>query len=319
MAETKKFLDLTGLTRYDQNIKGHVSAVTGDLNNLETNSKSNLVSAINETNSIAKGATVAISSNSYSSLITTFSSLDKNVYKLGQTVYVVTVDVPDLWISDVSDESNTYTYTTDDQVIEDIESGTFKVGYYTFSKLETGKVDLSEYVSTETLEETEEVVAHAFNDVSEKIVQVSNDVSQISNKLNNIDYNTDIKNKPQIPEQYYVETSWQDLVTLRNNSQLNPGTWYRIVDYITTTMQADTISANHPFDVIVRADDVNILNENAYATQPKYQTDSGGGAGSGSGAGGYFSNSKLEAWELKYCLDNDTSRFAWQTLKTVKA
>ena len=25
----------------------------------------------------------------------------------------------------------------------------------------------------------------------------------------------------------------------------------------------------------------------------------------------YFDNSKLEAWELKYCLDNDTNRFAW--------
>ncbi len=25
----------------------------------------------------------------------------------------------------------------------------------------------------------------------------------------------------------------------------------------------------------------------------------------------YFANSKLEAWKLKYCLDNDTSRFAW--------
>lgn len=25
----------------------------------------------------------------------------------------------------------------------------------------------------------------------------------------------------------------------------------------------------------------------------------------------YFSNSKLESWEIKYCLDNDTDRFAW--------
>ena len=27
---------------------------------------------------------------------------------------------------------------------------------------------------------------------------------------------------------------------------------------------------------------------------------------------------KLEAWEIKYCIDNDTSRFAWADTKMVK-
>ena len=52
-----------------------------------------------------------------------------------------------------------------------------------------------------------------------------------------------------------------------------------------------TQSAGHRFDVIVTADDVNKLNENARACLHEGDT--------------YFANSKLESWQLKYCLDND--------------
>jgi hypothetical protein len=73
---------------------------------------------------------------------------------------------------------------------------------------------------------------------------------------------------------------------------------YRITDYETTTVQKNTrIVEYHPFDIIVVADDVNVLNENARAIQHEGDT--------------YFANSDLNAWELKYCLDNDTSIFAW--------
>ena len=76
-----------------------------------------------------------------------------------------------------------------------------------------------------------------------------------------------------------------------------PGQWYRITDYNCTTTQADTQSAGHQFDIIVRADETNVLNENAYAA--KHAGDA------------YFANSKLEAWKIWYCLDNDTNRFTW--------
>lgn len=49
--------------------------------------------------------------------------------------------------------------------------------------------------------------------------------------------------------------------------------------------------------MIVRADATNKLNENAYAALHSGDT--------------YFANSKLESWEIKYCLDNDTNRFIW--------
>ena len=94
-----------------------------------------------------------------------------------------------------------------------------------------------------------------------------------------------------------VNTTYSNLLNLRNNNQLIPGTQYRITDYSTTTSQPDTLSAGHDFDIIVVADSTNKLNENARSVQRVGDT--------------YFDSSKLEAWQLKYSLDNDTTRFAW--------
>ena len=94
-----------------------------------------------------------------------------------------------------------------------------------------------------------------------------------------------------------VSITYAALKALRDGGNLVPGTWYRITDYACTTTQDNTQSAGHAFDIIVRADDASHLNENAYATHHEGDT--------------YFTNCKLEAWQLKYSIDNDTNRFAW--------
>ena len=93
------------------------------------------------------------------------------------------------------------------------------------------------------------------------------------------------------------EITWSALKSLRDSSGLTPGMQYRITDYNTTTTQANTQAAGHQFDIIVVADSVNKLNENARAIRHSGDT--------------YFSGSTLEAWELKYDIDNDTAKFAW--------
>jgi len=97
--------------------------------------------------------------------------------------------------------------------------------------------------------------------------------------------------------QLAVSTTLQELRTLRDNGGLIAGQWYRITDYRCSTQQEGTQSAAHKFDVIVRASDASHLNENAFAAHHEGDT--------------YFQDCNLEAWELKYCLDNDTNRFAW--------
>ena len=97
----------------------------------------------------------------------------------------------------------------------------------------------------------------------------------------------------------FEEITWSALKTLRDSSGLTPGKQYRITDYNTTTSQEDTQAAGHQFDIIVVADSVNKLNENARAALHSGDA--------------YFSTSgaNLNAWEIKYCLDNDTTRFYW--------
>lgn len=113
---------------------------------LNTTNKA-IVPAINEVNSIAKGANQAVGFSNYQTLITALNALDEETYKVGQNMYVVTTEVPDLWVSSVEDTSSTYTYTTDEQVVNDLQTnGYIQAGYYRLSMLETQKVDLTNYV-----------------------------------------------------------------------------------------------------------------------------------------------------------------------------
>ena len=116
-------------------------------NTLTTNNKT-VPTAINEVNSIAKGANQALSFSNYQSMITIFNNLANNVYKVGQNVMIITLNVPDLWISGIESTSQSYTYTSDSDFVNDlVTNGYVQVGYYKLSALETQKVDLTNYVT----------------------------------------------------------------------------------------------------------------------------------------------------------------------------
>ena len=94
-----------------------------------------------------------------------------------------------------------------------------------------------------------------------------------------------------------ISITYTDLKTRRDNAQLVPGQQYRITDYTCTTVQENTRAVGHVFDVIVTADDESTLNEVARAVKHDGDT--------------YFAGCDLNAWKIWYCLDNDTTRFAW--------
>lgn len=118
----------------------------GTLANLNTTAKNTLVEAVNEVDSLAKGANQALSYGNYSTMITAFNALGSTVYNVGQNVMIVTLEVPDLWISSIESTSSTYIYTTDEAFITAlVTNGYVQVGYYRLSALETQKVDLTSY------------------------------------------------------------------------------------------------------------------------------------------------------------------------------
>ncbi len=140
---------------YDTDTK-EITATKGETfqpasdNNLDTNSKT-IVGGINEVNAVAKQANIAKSFASYSALITELNSASATAYKVGQSFYVQTQNVPDLWVMSIESSSSTYTYTTDSAfVTATAQSGGQQVGYYKLAQLETQKVDLTNYVEKTT-------------------------------------------------------------------------------------------------------------------------------------------------------------------------
>ena len=109
----------------------------------------------NTAKSIAEGANQSLSFSNYQAMITAFNSLANNAYNVGQNVMIITLNVPDLWISSIESTSQTYTYTTDEAFTTALATnGYVQVGYYRLSALETQKVDLTNYYTksqTDTL------------------------------------------------------------------------------------------------------------------------------------------------------------------------
>lgn len=99
-----------------------------------------------------------------------------------------------------------------------------------------------------------------------------------------------------------VSITYKELKNLRDSGKLVKGRSYQIIDYITTSKDATTKVIWHPFDIIVTATNNNELSEIAYAAKHQF-------------AEGeedlYYNKCNLTAWELRYILDNDATRYSW--------
>ena len=95
-----------------------------------------------------------------------------------------------------------------------------------------------------------------------------------------------------------IPITYSELVSLRNSSGLYPGATYRITDYRCSSSDANTAVASNKFDILVKAIDTNKLSEHCGAMRNASDT--------------YFPTvTDFDAWEVWYCLDNDTTRFGW--------
>lgn len=138
----------------------------------------------------------------YQAFVTAMGLLSKSELKVGDNVYIKKLDVPDMWVTAVNATSVSYTYTNDQAIINalDTTSG-LTVGYFSFSKLETEKVDLSTYQT-----KTDNSLATADKTVVGAINEVKNTADSALSKANNVDNSIRdiVQGKTQVGKAYDV-------------------------------------------------------------------------------------------------------------------
>ena len=95
---------------------------------------------------IAAGHLKGVVFSSVSNVVSFINSYDNKKFIVGQPIYIIPLDFPDLWVSAVEDTSQPYTWVSNDELYANLKTnGSVRIGYYELSMLETQKVDLTEY------------------------------------------------------------------------------------------------------------------------------------------------------------------------------
>jgi hypothetical protein len=111
----------------------------------------------------------------YNAFVTAVMGMDATALKVGDNILIKQLNVPDMWVYKVSETKVTYTYTDDVNIILELaKDAGLVVGHYTFAKLETQKVDLSEYQTKtdNSLTTTKKTVVEGINELKSIIDDV---------------------------------------------------------------------------------------------------------------------------------------------------
>jgi hypothetical protein len=149
-------------TQYSENVKGDAYEITKeDYKEIGYQVQSDIQPILDETTekvntaiSISKGANQAIDYLDYANMVTNFNAFEKEKFSTGQQVMIKQLNVPDMWIYQLTNEYKYYTYSSDEEIIElSASNNGLHVGYYILSQLETQKVDLTDYQKRSELQE----------------------------------------------------------------------------------------------------------------------------------------------------------------------
>lgn len=131
--------------------------------------------------------------NNYQAFVTAVNAMNNTALKVGDNVFIVTQDVPDMWVSAVNSSSATYTYTSDSAIVTALGSANgLTVGYYVFRELETEKIDLTAYQTKNdnSLNTTSKTVVGAINEVRAKANDAYNLAEDDAIRINAIENGT---------------------------------------------------------------------------------------------------------------------------------
>lgn len=102
---------------------------------------------VDSVEAIAKGSLEAITFPNYNTMVSDINDYQKTELTIGKNILINTQEVNDLWVSSIENTSVAFTYTSDEDIMNKLETdGFIRVGYYKLSPLETNKIDLTGYV-----------------------------------------------------------------------------------------------------------------------------------------------------------------------------
>lgn len=133
-------------------VNANISAAQTSADNAQT-SADNAQTRADDAYALAEGRENAVSYANYQAMVAALNAESSATLKVGDNIYIETVGVPDLWVSDVLDSKASYTYTSDQAIVDALNNpsvGYINIGWYRLDELETAKVDLSGYVQKTT-------------------------------------------------------------------------------------------------------------------------------------------------------------------------
>lgn len=150
----------TAYNNFTQEVTGKITAIEGSVNTaleevaqvvendkVQDEEIAEIRELVENAEQVAKGVQLAVSYADYSAMITALNALSSNSYDVGQSIYIATLNVPDLWVYAIEATAVPYTYTSDEDFINSLlANGFVQVGNYKLAALETGKVAIGDYV-----------------------------------------------------------------------------------------------------------------------------------------------------------------------------
>ena len=121
------------------------------INNTITQNKSSTDTELLRINNILKGKEQSLAYANYQEVVNVFNAAATNAYNVGQTIYVQSPNVPDLWVYSVENTHVDFAYVGDAEIIESLsEDGFVQFGYYKLAMMETKTTEVANAVTLNT-------------------------------------------------------------------------------------------------------------------------------------------------------------------------
>lgn len=121
------------------------------INNTISQNKTATDSAIQRIEEVLEGKEQSIAFTNYQAVVNDFNYAATNKYNVGQSIYVQSVNVPDLWVYSIENTHVDFAYVGDEDIIETLETtGTVQFGYYKLAMMETKTASVANAVTLDT-------------------------------------------------------------------------------------------------------------------------------------------------------------------------